>query len=1116
MTRRFWKLFRIFEEKAGDSLCVSVFLIVCLLMLRLSTDPCSLHAQEPGKGLETAEKIPSDVLFRIGKADQSPAEFRFRPDWVSFAAKVPDKSTPVPFLKFTVGKNCDADWTPWHWSTAEAKAGHRSFTAEIEFDSPEEKGKMYLVVGIAHGISGLGSEVRVVTNGVESPIVRAKNPGMVKGPWQSFDVSGSSELLAVEIPAGDVRKGKNTLTLTLSDGSFLFYDYLCVREKPEALPLPPVPSMLDDFLEAGMPEEILFVLRKPSFDGHWYANIGYYGDNTCRLPFPMNTGGAICIFNVKTKQVRTIFADWEGNIRDPQIHYDAEKLIFAYLPKGKKHYSLYEINVDGTDLRQITGAGEDTPLDLPAGLRPSVETEHRTTVHTRGAERDFAPPGWDDYEPTYLPDDSIIFCSTRAKRWVNCWLTQVGTIHKCDANGQNIRELSPNVEQDNTPWVLPNGQIIYMRWEYVDREQVTYHHLWTMNPDGTRQMVYYGNLRPYITMLAPKPIPNSEKIVCIFSPGHGRREHYGPITVVDPRMGPDAPEGARRISKGNTHADPWAFSEDKFLAASNERLVLVNGEGKEETLFTLTPEFFDGIKTGEIVQADSAVPSTSLAPQGFWICEPRPLMKRQRERLIADQTDPTKDYGTLALVNLYKGRKMKDLKPGTVKELLIYETLPKPIHYSGGMEQISSFGTFTIERLYGRVPVSEDGRAYFNLPACRPFLFVAIDEKGHCVKRMHSFTSVMPGENTVCIGCHEERTETPGADERERISEIMRTPPVFPEKIAGVPDIFSFPRDIQPILDKHCVECHNPDREEGGFNCSGHWNPLYTFSYHHMSWRKMFGDNRNRPKSNFDPYEIGTGNSELLRLIESGHQGVKMPEKEQQIIRLWLDAGANYAGTYAANASGGLGYYMQNTNVRNDKDWPETKAMDEAITRRCDPCHCPTAEDRKIGRYNLYTDYKVDHFPKNQKNLFVAHTLTEDNGRFNRHVIFDLSYPEQSKAVRGPLSKSAGGLGTCEAKSGKVVFADTNDPDYQTILAGIERGRRYILEEDNRFSMVDPSPNNGADCPQKFVPRWAYLREMIRYGILPPDADPNASYDPYELDRKYFELLWYKPKPAQH
>ena len=58
--------------------------------------------------------------------------------------------------------------------------------------------------------------------------------------------------------------------------------------------------------------------------------------------------------------------------------------------------------------------------------------------------------------------------------------------------------------------------------------------------------------------------------------------------------------------------------------------------------------------------------------------------------------------------------------------------------------------------------------------------------------------------------------------------------------------------------------------------------------------------------------------------------------------------------------------------------------------------------------------------------------------------------------------------------------------------------------------MWDESPNNGKDCPKRFVPRWAYLREMIRYGILPVDADPNASYNPYELDRLYFESQWYK------
>ena len=1009
-----------------------------------------------------------------------------------------------------MGKDKDEQWTPWHWSTLEAKAGFRQFTATVEFSAKQDCAKpLNLIFGICHGC--VPSEIHVLTNGVASPVKKAIQCGG-GNPWTIFDKPGDNRFLAIPIPANTIKAGTNTITITLDKGSWIFYDYLALREQAKPLEPKPRESMLSAFQEAGMPDEILFVLRKPSFDGHWYANIGYYGDNVCRLPFPMNTGGAICIYNVKTQQVRTIFADWGGNIRDPQIHYDGKKLIFAYLPSNKRHYSLYEINIDGTGLKQITGQGEDAPLQLPEGLQPSETTEHRTTANCRGGNRDFAPPGWDDYEPTYLPDDSIIFCSTRAKRWVNCWLTQVGTIHKCDADGTNIRELSPNVEQDNTPWVLPDGQIIYMRWEYVDREQVTYHHLWTMNPDGTRQMVYYGNQRPYITMLAPKPIPGTKKIVCVFSPGHGMKEHYGPVTVVDPRLGPDAPEGAKRISRNNNHADPWAFAEDKFLVASKERLILLAGDGYEETLFTLNPDIFkDAIETAR-VQSNEALPSTNVNPQGFWISEPRPIMTRQREKIIADQTDPSADHGTLALVNIYKGRKMKEVKPGTVTHLLIYETLPKPIHYSGGMEQISSFGTFTIERLYGKVPVSPEGSAYFNLPPNRPFLFLAMDAKGHCVKRMHSFTSVMPGENTTCIGCHEERTETPNADDRDRLFRLMRTVPVNPEPIANCPDVFSFPRDIQPILDKHCLECHNPDREEGGFNISGHWNPVYTFGYMQMSWRKMFGDNRNRPMSNFNPYEIGTGSSTLLKLIEEKHEGVNMPENEQLIIRMWLDAGANYAGTYTTNASGGLGYYMQNRNVRNDKDWPETKAMDETITRRCDPCHCPTPEDRKIGRYDLYTDYKVDHFPAHQNNMFVAHTMTEDNGKFNRHVIFDLSYPEQSKVLRGPLSKSAGGLGTCEAKSGKPVFKDTNDPDYQTILAAVERGRKYILEEDNRFSMWDESPNNGKDCPKKFTPRWAYLRELIRYGLLPVDADPNGSYDPYELDRKYFESLWYKPQ----
>jgi hypothetical protein len=577
------------------------------------------------------------------------------------------------------------------------------------------------------------------------------------------------------------------------------------------------------------------------------------------------------------------------------------------------------------------------------------------------------------------------------------------------------------------------------------------------------------------------------------------REHYGKIALIDPRLGPDDPRGVEYISKGNVHCDPWAFSENHFLAANKTAIELINHQGETEVLYRLPEE---------------------LARGGYWIGEPRPVMKRQRQPMIADRTDPSADHGTLALVNVYKGRKMRKVKPGTIKNLLIYEVLPKPINYSGAMSEMSAGGTFSVERLHGSVPVSQEGSAYFKLPPLRSFLFLAMDDKGHCVKRMHSFTSVMPGETTTCIGCHERRTEAPGTNDFDKLFRLMRTPPMVPEPVADVPAIFDFPRDIQPILDRHCLACHNHDREEGGFNISGHWGPLYPIGYIQMSWRQLFGDNRiilpyaQHSKSNFEPYEIGTGSSRLLKLIEEGHADVDMPAREQKIIRHWLDAGANHAGTYAVNSHGTIGYYENGFNVRNDKDWPETRALVEVMNRRCDRCHAPTEKEKHIGTYKLPAHFYIRYYPPDefQKNRYLAHTMSEDGGRFNRHLIYNLSYPDLSKAARAPLARTAGGLGVCQAGSGESVFADRTDPDYQAIVAAVARGRKHILEENNRFCMINPSLNNGANCPVQFIPRRDYVREMIRYGVLPVKHDFGASVDPFKMDMAYWKTFWYVPK----
>ena len=109
-------------------------------------------------------------------------------------------------------------------------------------------------------------------------------------------------------------------------------------ETPERKPAAKAkPSMFDSFLDAGMPDEVLFAVRKPSIDGHWYANIAYYSTDQCRTTFPMNSGGQLCIYNVKTKQVRTILEDREGNTHQECSSYCPKKGKPVEDHEGKTH-----------------------------------------------------------------------------------------------------------------------------------------------------------------------------------------------------------------------------------------------------------------------------------------------------------------------------------------------------------------------------------------------------------------------------------------------------------------------------------------------------------------------------------------------------------------------------------------------------------------------------------------------------------------------------------------------------------------------------------------------------------------------------------------------------------
>ena len=780
---------------------------------------------------------------------------------------------------------------------------------------------------------------------------------------------------------------------------------------------------------SGDADEIVFAVRQLSKDGHWYANFGHFAFDKDEKAYAAM--GRLCRLNVETGDVQVLVDDLDGTVRDPQVHYDGHTILFSYRPGGTEHFHLYEINADGTGMRRLT----DGPFD--------------------------------DIEPTYLADGQIMFCSSRCRRWVNCYITQVAILHTCDADGQNIRPISANIEQDNTPWPMPGGQVLYTRWEYVDRSRVAFHHLWTANPDGTGQMIFYGNMHPRTLMIDAKPIPGTDgQVVAIFSPKHGRKEHTGAVAVVTPKRGPDDEGSAREINAAPEFRDPYPLTADRFLVAHGSKIAIMDDSGETRAIYQL-PQ--------------------SLVDAGAECHEPRPLGPRPREQVIPRRVDADQPTGRLVLQDIYEGRRMEGVRRGEIKKLLVLETLPKPINFSGKMIPMSFGGTYTLERVVGTVPVEPDGSAYLELPALRPFFFVALDENDKSVKRMHSFLTVMPGETVGCVGCHEQRVRSVLSSSMGSGALALQRPPSRVKPIAGVPDVIDFPRDVQPILNRHCVECHDYDRRDGSLVLSGDRGPVFSHSYYTLTALGYVSDGRDRLVSNAPPRSVGTSASRLMELIDGSHYDARLSTQEQDVIRYWIESAATYPGTYAALGTGMIGALPRSKLDTSDRQWPESVAAADAIRRRCLGCH---QKEKPLPEY----------LSDNLKLVLSNPDFSDVRVRFSRHLLFNLSRPEKSLMLLAPLAHKAGGYETCREKSAgdvepKPVFTDTADPDYQSILTLCDAGRRH-LDEIKRFDMPG------------FRPAPMYVDQMKRFGVLPSDLADDGRVDVYATDEAYWRLHW--------
>jgi len=468
------------------------------------------------------------------------------------------------------------------------------------------------------------------------------------------------------------------------------------------------------------------------------------------------------------------------------ISYDARSVVFCFKPHNEKSFHLYEMNLDGTGLRQLT----DGP--------------------------------YDDLDPIYLPDGHhLLFSTTRGHTYVRCMPpTNAFVLARCRRDGGNIYLVSYNNEPDYLPSVMDDGRVIYTRWEYTDKPLWRAQALWTMNPDGTQVAVFWGNQSVWPDLLKDaRSIPGSRRVMFTGSAHHDW--FAGSVGIIDPDGGYDFPHGLTKVTadvawpeSGNGPVDPiessryhpsgryeayyspYPLGEEDFLVSASRDgkfvLYLMDVDGNRELIYEGSNHIFHAL----------------------------PVKPRRRPPVIEDRVAwPDRSQrlepqeGVFFSGNVYYGA--PDQLRGRARFLRILHIEPKTYTYwykrpylSTG-PVVSAVQSEGVKRILGTVPIEPDGSVAFRAPAGMALHFQLLDGQYRALQTMRSFTGLMPGERRGCLGCHPLHSRSP---EYAGQAIALSTPQAITPPPWGDESI-SYGRFVQPVLDRYCGKCHQGEGE---------------------------------------------------------------------------------------------------------------------------------------------------------------------------------------------------------------------------------------------------------------------------------------------------------------
>ena len=610
-----------------------------------------------------------------------------------------------------------------------------------------------------------------------------------------------------------------------------------------------------------------------------------------------------------------------GSFVSPDLSFDGKRIAFAFC--------------------ECTGdASHIDHLDLSHGHTQEGRCYHIFTCNSDGSDLRMITDGtWNDFDPCFLPNGRTAFISERRGGYLRCGRDCPNyTLFDMNADGTQMRCLSYHETNEWNPSVTNDGQIIWTRWDYIDRFGCIVHHPWLTTLEGRDPRSVHGNWSPRHLRadaeLDVRAIPDSVKYIATGGPHHGQA--YGSLILIDPTapdddaMGPTkrlTPDVGFPESQGGAQVwgMPWALSEDLYIAVADYSMQPgISQEGGAVLRGDYGIYLLDSYGNRELLYRDAEIGCASPIPLR---ARPTPpvVPPRVPDSEIVHQPYVTlppfegeRPTATMFVQNVYDSllpwpkdvdKDGGDAKEPEIKSLRIVQvycmSVPSGYHpHETGYREKSSQDSVNLARsVWGTVPVEKDGSAYFTVPANAEIYFQALDADGLAVQSMRSGTYAQPGDYVSCTGCHEPRKRTPTVSATTPMA-MMRAPSEPVRDIEGSRPM-SYAQLVQPVLDRHCVECHAlPESVEKGAMPLGR-DPIERKFY--ASYNNLVGDRYTPGGYAFYDYgdplrsvpgHIGARASNLYKILEDDHHDVQLNDEEMHRITLWLDLLSNFYGVY--------------------------------------------------------------------------------------------------------------------------------------------------------------------------------------------------------------------------